>query len=326
MNLVKEEKIDHKFILFRISEYDIYRWELGEFTVGKPFCNPLRKDKTPSFTVFLGQDGKLHHKDFADERYKGDCFDIVQQKYGITLVQAFNKIAKDFMLVGGAPDAYKAITDQYIKPVISTKKHSLIQVTTKAFTKADLSYWNDYLIDKEDLKKEQIYSVKSLFLNRQKYPIDKDELVFAYYYDDGFKIYMPHREKGEKWLSNISTSKVENIEALRDNDRIIITKAKKDKICLSKIISGVVNVQNESRSCFTSEFIEQLKGKKVYVQYDSDVAGKKNSMVLTKELGYLHLNVPDHLLEEDIKDFSDWIKARGNTKEVEAFLKQKNII
>jgi hypothetical protein len=69
-----------------------------------------------------------------------------------------------------------------------------------------------------------------------------------------------------------------------------------------------------------------LRNKDVLVQYDSDVAGKRNSMALTNELGYRHLNCPDYLLSEGIKDFSDWRKARGCDDEIIAFLKQKQLI
>lgn len=327
MQLTKSQPlVTRKFILSKISDYDIYRWEIGEFTVGKSILSPLRKDSNPSFSVYLSQDGKLHHIDYADERYRGDCFDLVCQKYGIELIDALNKLAKDFFLIDSPPDAYKAITSQYTKPVMDIKRHSLIQVTTKKLTVKDLQYWNQYLIDKEDLKKEDIYSVKDLFLNRKKIVTGKDELVFAYYYPEGFKIYMPEREKEHKWLSNITTARVENIKTLDTNSRIVVTKAKKCRICLSKLIDGVVNVQNESRSCFTDIFIKQLSDKEVYIQYDSDVAGKKNSMALTSSLGYKHLNVPDPMFQYGVKDFSDWIKYDRNTKRVEDFLKLKKII
>lgn len=97
-------------------------------------------------------------------------------------------------------------------------------------------------------------------------------------------------------------------------------------MCLSQILPGVISVQNETKSAFSDKLIEKLKDKEVYIQYDSDSAGKRNSMALTKALGYKHLNVPDMLLDEDIKDFSDWRKARGNYDEILQFLKQKKLL
>lgn len=276
--------------------------------------------------IYLGQDNKLHHVDYADDRYWGDCFDLVCQKYQITLIQALNQIARVFMLVDSQPEAYKAITSQYSKPVMDIRKHCLIQVTTKKYTQDELRYWNQYLISSDDLKKEDIYSVKEMFLNRKKIPIQKGERIFAYWYPEGFKIYMVDRQKSEKWLSNITTARVENLQAVESNQRIVVTKAKKCRICLSKLMDGVVNVQNETKSCFNDMFIEKLQNKDVYIQYDSDAAGKKNSMKLTSELGYSHLNVPDDMMKYGVKDFSDWILYDGNTKRVEEFLKSKKII
>lgn len=320
----KQEAITRKFILDKIDDYSIYRYYFpSDFKINRPTINILRGEHQASFTIFQGIDGKLHHHDQADDYWKGDCFNLVCQKYGITLYEALCKIAKDFFLVDSPPDAYKVITSQYVKPIVDTKRYSLIQVTTRAMTVSDYQYWNQFLIDKEDLKREQIYAVKELFLNRKKIPVGVNDKCYAYWYPEGFKIYMPEKEKTERWISNITTAKVEAREIIPQYEQILITKSKKDRICLSKLVPWVINVQNETRSCFTDELVEELSGKQVWVNYDSDIAGKKASWRLTEQYGYKHLNVPD--IYAPVKDYSDLIKEHG-VQAVIKHLKEKKII
>lgn len=322
----KVEPITAEEVLSRISEYDIYHYECPEFTLGVAFCNWMRGEKNPSLTIFLGQDGKLHHFDQGDSTYRGDCWDLVQQKYSIGPREAIDHVAKTFMLIDGPVEAYRTITSQYAKPLMLQQRHSLIQCTVRKWTKETLKYWEQYGITIEDLKAEEVYPVREWSLNRRKQYIAEGELCYAYRYTDGYKIYYPGRPKETKWKSNISTSLVENTKVISENDRIIITKAKKCRMYLSRLLPGVINVQNETRSGFSDELIEMLKDKQVYVQYDSDAAGKKNSMVLTKELGYKHLNCPDVLLNEGVKDFSDWRAKRGSDDEIVNYLKSKGIM
>ena len=52
------------YILSRVSEYDIYARYLGQFKVGFIYNSPFRKDKNPSFGIFLSKrSGKLLFKD-----------------------------------------------------------------------------------------------------------------------------------------------------------------------------------------------------------------------------------------------------------------------
>lgn len=313
-------------VLSRISDYDIYKYECPEFTLGTLLCNWMRGEKTPSMCIFMGEDGKMHHYDQGDNNYRGDCWDLVRQKYGIDPRQAIDHVAKVFMLFSSNTEQYKSITNQYVKPLMEQSRHCLIHVAAKKWEIHEIAYWAQYGIEIQELKAEQIYPVGEYSINRQRQYIAPGELCFAYKYENGFKIYMPNKPKEEKWKSNVSTSLVENTQVIEENDQIIITKAKKCRMCLSQLHPGVINVQNETRSGFSSELIERLRGKQVYVQYDSDAAGKKNSMLLTKELGYKHLNVPDHMLQYGVKDYSDWIKLDGNNKRVKDHLRQKGLI
>jgi hypothetical protein len=66
-----------------------------------------------------------------------------------------------------------------------------------------------------------------------------------------------------------------------------------------------------------------LRGRDVWINYDSDEAGVKNCTNITSEFGYKYINVPKNYLP--VKDFADLYKEHGE-EEVINVLKQKNLI
>jgi len=323
------EPISIELILSKIGDYDIYRYELGNFTIGTAFCNPLRKDKNPSMVIYMGQSGHLFHRDYADDNYKGGCFDLICQKYGLTLDKAIEKVATDFGIKNRSSQEYKKIISQYTKPILDIKKHALIQVSVRRWEEKDLEYWKQYGITLDQLKREEVYCVNEWFLNRKKQVIRPGELCFTYRYAEGFKIYRPERSSDDgKWISNITTKEVENLAVLKEANKVLIVKSKKDRLTLENIVPdlAIVNVQNESTSAYTDEFLNVLKNKDVWISFDSDPPGKKASIKITTEFGYKHINVPDRYFEQDgIKDWADLYKIYGKEPIIE-HLKQKSLI
>ena len=137
---------------------------------------------------------------------------------------------------------------------------------------------------------------------------------------------MPLREE-KKWITNLPNGYLEGKENITNFDRIIITKARKCRIVLQKTLENVVNCQNESNSFALEENLQWLSQfKEVYINFDADSPGKKSSIALTKEHGWKWLNVPNFLVKQGIKDFSDWVKEDGDYIEVNKFLKRKKLI
>ena len=315
MELQKKQEILSKDFLFsKIDHYDVYKYYVGDFTINQVRKSPFHKDNNPSFSIYM-RDGKLRHKDHSNDFYRGDCIDLVQQLFNLDTKQAVEKIAKDFGISKGEDNSQR-ITSLYTKPFMEQRRHSFIQVKTRSWTEKDAEYWKQFGITKDQLKKDEVYPLKEVFINRKKEGIEKEELVYGYRYNEGFKIYFPNRPKGEKWRSNIPITIVENLSVLEDLSitQVLIVKSKKDRLCLQGVFPDmhILNVQNESVSAFSSGLSEKLKGKQVYISYDSDEAGKRASLKITTEFGYKHINVPDIYVEKDgIKDWADLFKKYG---------------
>ena len=323
----------------KIDSYDIYNHYIPGLKLNERFNNPFRKDKNPSLTVFVTADKSLMHHDFADENWRGGPFNLVAKIFNITVSEAIQVVAADFGFVKRELELQKIALD---KPILTPKEHSFIQIKTrkwnkdykgKAWTK-DSDFWTKkYDISKEQLDKENVFCVQEFYLNRRSQMIKPTELCYAYGYNNNtvFKVYYPDRKKGTKleefkWFSNIPTSTVENEEVIEKYEHIVITKSKKCRMVLSNIFKdiGIINVQNESSAAFTQELQNKLQGKKVWLNFDSDPPGKKNSLKITGQFGFKHINVPDKYLPE-IKDYSDLYEAYGEKPIIRQF-KSKGII
>lgn len=92
---------------------------------------------------------------------------------------------------------------------------------------------------------------------------------------------------------------------------------------LSRYFPTVLSVQNESRACFTPEFLLALEGKEVWINFDSDEPGVKNCKIVTEEFGFKYINIPKLYLPT--KDFADLYKQEGE-KPITDCLKQKGLI
>lgn len=320
-------------ILKMITEYDIFcyymrphPWKLNEAT-----HSPFRKDVNPSFLIG-NKNGYLSFIDFADTDKSGNCFVFVQKLYGCSYNEALRIIDKDFglgIVTTSNIGVYKRIVSTYKQPEESEEKHySMIQVVTRKFTKEELSYWNEYHQDISDLRREHIYSIEKVFLNRKRFPLKDTELRFGYLYDNKWKIYRPFLGKRSKWVpNNVPITAMDGKENIVNCDIAFINKSKKDHMVILKVFPHSCAVQQEGIACFSFENVEFLKANsnRQILSFDSDVPGVKNSQQITQLFDFGYCNVPRKYLSEDIKDWAALGRVHG-LKVIEDYLKQKEII
>lgn len=327
---VKEE-LTNETILKRISEFDIYRYYVGEdFPIGKMIHSPMpgRKDNHPSFLIG-NRAGFMYHIDFADGRLKGNCFQFVMQKEMLpNYDSALRKIDKDFNLgirEGKLEDVKAPV---FIQPTLIETEQKFFQVQyTSKLNLEEKRYWDEYYITPIELEENDIYVVKKLWIDRQLQPMKLGELCFGYKEGPLWKIYRPTACRRRKWLNNMTLDTIEGLDKIVKAEKGVVTKSRKDRVVLKKFIKDVISVQNESLHALPPDKAKIISDNwdEVYVNYDNDEAGKKNSWIVTKEYGYRHINVPDSYLSENITDPSDLIKAYGPDT-VYNYLQSKNLI
>lgn len=329
VNLTKD------FILSKISEEQILFYYHGHFVLGKSYPSKLRKDGNPSAGFYIGKSGKLMYHDFATgERY--NCFEYVCKLLHLTFGECLIRIASDFGIVNNKviKPLAQSIIDQGITFDREVKKNTIIQFVPGQWTETRLAYWACYYLYLEDLKRAEIYPVDKLFINKNEIR-NLDELCFAYVVREKVKgqpdkimvkIYSPYSTT-MKWVSSIPLTIPFGMDTLKyGTDHIIVTKAKKDMEVLKKLFPSVIGTQNESTSALTDNMVKHLchNFPRRTIIWDADETGVNNCKMFNSK-GFGYFNTPKELLERDIKDVSDYVKAFG-LKALENLLKQKGIL
>ena len=326
-------KISIEAILSRISEYDIFRYYMPnhDWKINRVTYSPFRPENNPSFMIG-NKLGYLMFIDYADTSLRGDCFNFVQKLHNLPSVSdTLKMIDRDFGLgfsTGIMTGEYKKIISEYKQPEIE-KRYSLIQVKVRKFTKSELDYWAEYHQDLQDLRDNNVYSIKELYLNKQRFPLGEDELRFGYLYEGQYwKIYRPYADKKHKWMpNNVPITAMDGKENIKDCSVAFINKSKKDFMVMKKIFPCSCAVQNEGLGCFSHENVEYLKANsdRQILSFDADDVGVQNSKQITEMFDFDYTNVPRKYLAEGIKDWADLAKAHG-LQAIEDYLKTKNLL
>jgi len=248
-----------KEILTRVSEESLFRQYIySDFIIGKPFISPLRQDNNPS-AVISNFKGRLYYKDFGDDMYRGDIFSMLSAIWGLSFYDTLKRIYKELELVN------KQVQYSYEKPKMITNDYEdesceILTVNRKWFLR-DKTYWlNNYDISLKELEKANIFPLSAFTIKnkRGEWTFNtNDSFVYELRSDDGKrKIYQPFNEV--KWTSNIPNSRFEwYLEG--DPKTLIITKSRKDKILLDKIVDCHKLVLQNEKVKFTDEIIDKIK-------------------------------------------------------------------
>jgi len=291
----------------------------------------VSKDENPSMVIGTKSDtGEVIFKCFVSNK-KGDFIVFVRELFNLDYIEALEKIAEDFGIKDKSNTKYESIISSLpITKDVKQKKAPDIVVATRNFNSEELRYWNEYYQDIEDLKRENIFVPKKIWVNKNPIILKSTELCFAYYYADidKWKLYRPFEDKVKKWFTNVNFDYIENINNIQNCEKVLIAKSKKDKMVLQKALdfNCFVTTQAEDLACFNEHSINILKSiPEVYTVFDNDTKGKAASWILTNNFQFKHCNVPDKYLKEEITDFADLGKEKGLWKVKNHFLNKKII-
>lgn len=328
----KRVELSPDSILNKISEYDIYKFYMPHqnWKINVVTYSPFRNEKNPSFIIGY-RGGTLRFIDFGDSSKKGNCFNFVMMLFNVGLNDALLMIDRDFdlgIISGSSTKNYERIISDYAQPTATSKREYFIQVKTRRFTNEELAYWNGYYQDIDDLRANNVYSIDTVYLNKQKFPIKDTELRFGYLYEGHWKIYRPFADKKNKWMpNNVPITMMDGLDDITDCDVAFINKSKKDYMVMKKVFPCCCAVQNEGMGCFSEENVEFIKenSERQILSFDSDETGVKNSKLISDKFGFDYCNVPRIYLEEGIKDWADLARIHG-LKTIEKYLTQKELI
>lgn len=327
---VEEPQITKKFLLDRHSQETYMEYYLGLPVKKGLFCSPLREDNTPTCSFYLNKQGELIFKDFSGQFY-GNFISVVMYKYNCSYYKALQIIANDFGYISRPKLVKNPKPVEESKTVFTDKGPSKIRVEIQSFTEEELAWWEQYGITEDILKKFQVYSCKSIFLNGDYFTgCTKNQRIYGYYRGkdaDGvelWRIYFPGRD-AFKFLSNWKAIMLQGAKQLpKEGDLLVITKSMKDVMTLYSL--GITAIAPNSENLFVTENqFDKLKSKfkTIVLFYDNDLPGISNMNKIRKQFDIKCLWIP---CKYEAKDISDFYKKYGRNKTLQLINEAKEAI
>lgn len=307
----------------KVDDYKLFAYYVGhDFKLRESFNSPIREDKNPSWSVFKARNGHLMYKDFATGD-SGDIVKLVSKLHSCSFKEALHIIDRDFELKLG-PGSHLPKMNGYVSNIDSSTveelpRNSNIGIKIQRFRDQDVTFWKQFGINIETLKKYNVFSVSILFMNGFNVSsYSKNNPIYAYVFQKDnkitYKIYKPFDPK-YKWSSNVDKSVLQGWDQLPPKgEELIITKSLKDVMVLDTMGYASVAMQSEM-STIKPSVMEELnrRFKKIYLLQDFDYAGVSGANRLRKEYPFI---MPFFIQSfktrsNGLKDISDYVKHHG---------------
>jgi hypothetical protein len=312
----------------------------GQWRVGRNFLNPLYEDRKPSCNIYFDRmKGSYRMKDFGNDAYSGDCFDIVGRLKGLDCNNAkdFVEILKTInseLSLGIDEGDRSFLTSVSLpagnlkkqpdnNPASTSKKTKSCSTVQQSFSAKETDFWRQYGIWPETLKAYKVFSLREFKSeNSEGKPFTihstDSEPVFAYQGKRHVKIYRPFSEIRFLYGGLLPDNYCFGLEELpAKGDTLFITGGEKD--VLSLVSHGFHAI------CFNSEtgnipqgIIKKLsyRFKHIVLLYDTDKTGLDASLKHAQQLsdlGVKRLVLPLSGTKQE-KDISDFFRT-GKTKD-----------
>jgi hypothetical protein len=281
---------------------DVFRHYIpGQWRVGRNFLNPLYEDRKASCNVYFDRRGGTYRlKDFGNDAFSGDCFDIVGKFNGLNcsnskdFVEIMQIINRDLRLGLGdgctsfvAPASPKPVkTTQTIQPQPSPqqpeppKKVKPYSVVQQSFSAKETAFWQQYGITVEILKTYKVFSLREFKSENNEgksfsFFSSDAEPIFGYVGKRHVKIYRPFSDVRFLYGGNLGDNYCFGLEQLpAKGDTLFITGGEKD--VLSLVFHGFHAICfNSETSNIPKSIIKKLsyRFKHIILLYDTDKTG-----------------------------------------------------
>lgn len=283
--------------------------------------SPLREDRKPSFSFYVGGNGRIMYKDFAN----GDGGSLQWLLSRIWACQPSEVAPRIYSDTGGKFDGHNDGTDT-LGGTLKGKRHVIIRSRMRKWEQYDIDYWESYGVPPEWLGFGRIYPIDYVI---QEYPDGRvtqwraDKLAYTFVETkDGVmtqKIYQP-KSPWRKWISGAGAGIWDlwhQVMSARNKKRLIITSSRKDALCIwANTGIPACNMQGEGYMP-SQEAIDALKSnfREIYVLYDNDYMrlsnpGRENGIKVAKAFGVPRIEIPEVYKS---KDSSDLYMNHGKT-------------
>lgn len=303
------------------------------FRIGKKFLNPLYKDTKASCNVYYDRRHSVYKmKDFGNEEYSGDCFELVGTMTGLSCRNAkdFVEIMRiiDHDLHLGLADGYENCADTSSVQVVCPptpeqviKKIRPYNIVPRAFNETDRIFWSKSRITEHTLNKYNVrplHSFSSVNQEGKSYTLTEtaQEPMYGYVGDKYIKIYRPRSEMRFLYAGDLGDNYCFGLDQLSaKGDLLFITGGEKDVMSLAANGFHAICFNSETTVIPTSVLmLLSYRFKHIVLLYDMDKTGLEVSAKRQEELkpfALKRLLLPLSGTKEE-KDVTDYF-ALGHT-------------
>lgn len=303
------------------------------FRIGKKFLNPLYKDTKASCNVYYDRRHSVYKmKDFGNEEYSGDCFELVGTMTGLSCRNAkdFVEIMRiiDHDLHLGLADGYENCVDTSSVQVVCPptpeqviKKIRPYNIVPRAFNETDRIFWSKSRITEHTLNKYNVrplHSFSSVNQEGKSYTLTEtaQEPMYGYVGDKYIKIYRPRSEMRFLYAGDLGDNYCFGLDQLSaKGDLLLITGGEKDVMSLAANGFHAICFNSETTVIPTSVLmLLSYRFKHIVLLYDMDKTGLEVSAKRQEELkpfALKRLLLPLSGTKEE-KDVTDYF-ALGHT-------------
>lgn len=303
------------------------------FRIGKKFLNPLYKDTKASCNVYYDRRHSVYKmKDFGNEEYSGDCFELVGTMTGLSCRNAkdFVEIMRiiDHDLHLGLADGYENCVDTSSVQVVCPptpeqviKKIRPYNIIPRAFNETDRIFWSKSRITEHTLNKYNVrplHSFSSVNQEGKSYTLTEtaQEPMYGYVGDKYIKIYRPRSEMRFLYAGDLGDNYCFGLDQLSaKGDLLFITGGEKDVMSLAANGFHAICFNSETTVIPTSVLmLLSYRFKHIVLLYDMDKTGLEVSAKRQEELkpfALKRLLLPLSGTKEE-KDVTDYF-ALGHT-------------
>lgn len=274
-----------------------------QFRIGKKFLNPLYKDTKASCNVYYDRRHSVYKmKDFGNEEYSGDCFELVGRMTGMNcrnpkdFVEIMRIIDHDLHL--GLADGYETCADTSSVQVVCPptpeqviKKIRPYNIVPRAFNETDRIFWGKSGITEHTLNKYNVRSLHSFSSVNQEgktYTLTEtaQEPMYGYMGDKYIKIYRPRSEMRFLYAGDLGDSYCFGLDQLpAKGDLLFITGGEKDVMSLAAHGFHAICFNSETTVIPTSVLmLLSYRFKHIVLLYDMDKTGLEVSAKRQEEL------------------------------------------
>ena len=322
------------------SGLDVFKHYIsGSWRVGRNFLNPLYADSKASCNIYYDRRSQSYKmKDFGNDTYSGDCFDIVGKIKGLDcnnangFVEILQTINRDLSLgidendrsfvVSVTIPADKPQKQPENNPVPTPKKTKPYFAVQQSFSLKETDYWRQYGILPETLKAYKVFSLREFQSeNSEGKPFTlrstDSEPIFAFEGKRHVKIYRPFSEIRFLYGGTMPDNYCFGLEQLpAKGDTLFITGGEKDVLTLAAHGFHAICFNSET-SNIPQNIIKKLsyRFKHIILLYDTDKTGLEASLKHEQQLsnlGVKRLVLPLAGTKQE-KDISDFFRI-GKTK------------